>query len=432
MFEDKILKYIDVNEVEMLKFCSYLDSISEYEMSDVLQYKIAQPKNKFVKTASFQKIANASFEENVFRFAKLYSQYLKDTNNFTPIIKIAAVYPDEAIYEALKTLGFDEVRSYTLKEIKIAYRALSKIHHPDVVKGNNASQQAIDAADELFKKIANAKDILESVAEETGNISSSKVQTSFNAFKVKMSGSGSKSGPKSSTETPPKSGPKSSPRSGPSSETPPRSGPRTSPGSGPRTSPGSGSSTPPRSGPAPSAPKAKLTPEIFTKILERLKLPPWAIAILNSKVLKFLGWVGLGYGTIMILLNFAENGWDALSSPREKAEFTSILTAWGSIAANVIPPPVGQIISAALATVSFGTGVASWFLKGDEPKAAKPSAQQKPTTPTSAPKPQSKPTYKPQSKPTSKPSTTIKPTAPDSDTTWSNKVDKEINNIVFD
>ena len=71
------MKYIDVNEVEMLKFCSYLDSISEYEMSDVLQYKIAEPKNKFVKTASFQKIANASFEENVFRFATLSILYVR-------------------------------------------------------------------------------------------------------------------------------------------------------------------------------------------------------------------------------------------------------------------------------------------------------------------------------------------------------------------
>jgi hypothetical protein len=317
LFEDKILKYIDVNEVEMLKFCSYLDSISEYEMSDVLQYKIAEPKNKFVKTASFQKIANASFEENVFRFAKLYSQYLKDTNNFTPIIKIAAVYPDEAIYEALKTLGFSEVRSYTLKEIKIAYRALSKIHHPDVLTNNNASQQAIDAAGELFRKIADSYKILTDVAEETGNISSSKVQTSLNAFKSR---SGSKSGPKSSTETPPKSGTRSSPRSGPSSEAPPRSGPR--------TSPGSGSSTPPRSGPASSAPKAKLTPEIFAKILERLKLPPWIITILNSKVLKFLGWLGLGYGSTMLALKFYEQGWDAFSSPQEKAEWASVMTAW--------------------------------------------------------------------------------------------------------
>ena len=430
MFEDKILKYIDVNEVEMLKFCSYLDSISEYEMSDVLQYKIAQPKNKFVKTASFQKIANASFEENVFRFAKLYSQYLKDTNNFTPIIKIARdaapiKYSPEAIYEALQVLGFDEVRNYSGEEISKAIKLLSRKYHPDVNPGNLA-------AEEILKKVTLAKATLKALSPQGGDISLSKVQESYNAFKEKMSRSGPKSGPKSNTETPPKSGPRSSPRSGPSSEAPPRSGPRNSPGSGSSTSPGSGSSTPPRSGPASSAPKAKLTPEIFTKILERLKLPPWAIAILNSKVLKFLGWVGLGYGTIMILLNFAENGWDALSSPREKAEFTSILTAWGSIAANVIPPPVGQIISAALATVSFGTGVASWFLKGDDPKAAKPSAQQKPTTPTSAPKPQSKPTSKPQSKPTSKPSTTTKPTAPDPDTTWSDKVDKNIKDIVFD
>ena len=408
------MKYIDVNEIEMLKFCSYLDSISEYEISDVLQYKIAQPKNKFVKTASFQKIANASFEENVFRFAKLYSQYLKDTNNFTPIIKIAAVYPDEAIYEALKTLGFGEVRSYTLKEIRIAYRALAKIHHPDVNPGNQA-------AEEMFKKIAHAKDILESVAED-GNISSSKVQTSLNAFKVKMSGSGPKPG---STETPPKSGPRSSPRSGPSSEAPPRSGPR--------TAPGSGSSTPPKSGPASSAPKAKLTPEIFAKILERLKLPPWIIKILNSKVLKFLGWLGLGYGSTMLALKFYEQGWDAFSSPQEKAEWASVLTAWGSLAANLIPPPVGQIISGALATVSFGTGVASWFLKGDEAEAPKSSTQQKPTTTPSTQKPTTTPsTQKPQSKPTSKPSTTTKPQAPDHNKIWSDKVDKDINNIVFD
>ncbi len=422
MFEDKILKYIDVNEVEMLKFCSYLDSISEYEMSDVLQYKIAQPKNKFVKTASFQKIANASFEENVFRFAKLYSQYLKDTNNFTPIIKIARdaapiKYSPEAIYEALQVLGFDEVRNYSGEEISKAFRLLSRKYHPDVNPENPAAAEAM-------KKVADAKTTLKALSSESGDIPLSKVQESFNAYKEKISGSGPKSGPKSSTETPPKSGPRSSPRSGPSSEAPPRSGPR--------TSPGSGSSTPPRSGPASSAPKAKLTPEIFAKILERLKLPPWIITILNSKVLKFLGWLGLGYGSTMLALKFYEQGWDAFSSPQEKAEWASVLTAWGSIFANFIPPPAGQIISAAFATVSFGTGVASWFLKGDEPKSAKPSAQQKPSTPTSAPKPQSKPTSKPQSKPTSKPSTTTKPTAPDPDTTWSDKVDKNIKDIVFD
>jgi hypothetical protein len=404
----EILKYIDVNEIEMLKFCSYLDSIAEYEVSDAIQLKIAQPNNKFVKTASYQKIANASFEENVFRFANLYSQYVKDTNNHTPFIKVAIAGP-EAIYEALKVLGFDEVRYYSADEIKKAYRLLSKKLHPDVSSDPKAT--------EIFKNLANAKDTLAN-SSKSGDVLESTVQASYNAYKVKMSGGGS--GPRTTTETP-KSGPRSrtSPGGSTSSETPPRSGPTPK--------------SPPKSAPSSSSAK-KLTPEIMMKVFRRLKLPQWAINILNSKIMRVLGYLGLGYGLVMLIIRFADQGWAGLSSAKEKAEFTSILSGIGALFAPLIPPPAGEIIAAMLSAVSFGTGVASWFLKGDEDEAPKKAPQSKPSEQPAPQKP-SKPSARPEQpsqQPSYTPAPAPKPRAPDRDKIWSDKVNKDINNIVFD
>ena len=405
----EILKYIDVNEIEMLKFCSYLDSIAEYEVSDAIQLKIAQPNNKFVKTASYQKIANASFEENVFRFANLYSQYVKDTGNHTPFIKVAIAGP-EAIYEALKVLGFDEIRYYSADEIKKAYRLLSLKVHPDVNPDPKAT--------EIFKNIANAKDTLTN-SSKSGDVLESTVQASYNAFKAKMSGGGS--GPRTTTETP-KSGPRTrtSPGGSTSSETPPRSGPTPK--------------SPPRSGPSSSSAK-KLTPEILMKILRRLNMPDWLLKIINSRAMKFLGLLGLGIGTVNILLRFAEQGWSGFNdSPREQAELISILTGWGTILANLIPPPAGQIIAGILGAVSFGSGVATWFLKGDEDRAPKKAPQSKPSEQPASQKP-SKPSARPEQpsqQPSYSPAPIPKPRAPDRDKIWSDKVNKDINNIVFD
>ena len=386
----EILKYIDVNEIEMLKFCSYLDSIAEYEVSDAIQLKIAQPNNKFVKTASYQKIANASFEENVFRFANLYSQYVKDTGNHTPFIKIAIAGP-EAIYEALKVLGFEEVRYYSADEIKKAYRLLSKKLHPDVSSDPKAT--------EIFKNLANAKDTLVN-SSKSGDVLESTVQASYNAFKAKMSGAGS--GPRTTTETPPRSGP--TPKS------------------------------PPKSAPSSSSAK-KLTPEILMKILRRLKMPDWLLRIINSRAMKFLGLLGLGLGSLNILIRFAEQGWSGFNdSPREQAELISILTGWGTILANLIPPPAGQIIAGILGAVSFGSGVATWFLKGDEDRAPKKAPQSKPSEQPASQKP-SKPSARPEQssqQPSYTPAPAPKPKAPDRDKIWSDKVNKDINNIVFD
>ncbi len=406
----EILKYIDVNEIEMLKFCSYLDSIAEYEVSDAIQLKIAQPNNKFVKTASYQKIANASFEENVFRFANLYSQYVKYTNNHTPFIKVAIAGP-EAIYEALKVLGFDEVRYYSADEIKKAYRLLLKKYHPDVNPGDLK-------AEEIYKKISNAKDTLTN-SSKSGDVLESTVQASYNAYKVKMSGGGS--GPRTTTETP-KSGPRSrtSPGGSTSSETPPRSGPTPK--------------SPPKSAPSSSSAK-KLTPEILMKILRRLNMPDWLLKIINSRAMKFLGLLGLGIGTVNILLRFAEQGWSGFNdSPREQAELISILTGWGTILANLIPPPAGQIIAGILGAVSFGSGVATWFLKGDEDRAPKKAPQSKPSEQPAPQKP-SKPSARPEQpsqQPSYSPAPAPKPRAPDRDKIWSDKVNKDINSIVFD
>lgn len=385
------MKYIDVNEIEMLKFCSYLDSIAEYEVSDAIQIKIAQPNNKFVKTASYQKIANASFEENVFRFANLYSQYVKDTNNHTPFIKVAIAGP-EAIYEALKVFGFDEVRYYSADEIKKAYRLLLKKYHPDVNPGDLK-------AEEIYKKIANAKDTLTN-SSKSGDVLESTVQASYNAFKAKMSGGGS--GPRTTTETPPRSGP--TPKS------------------------------PPKSAPSSSSAK-KLTPEILMKILRRLKMPDWLLKIINSRAMKFLGLLGLGLGSLNILIRFAEQGWSGFNdSPREQAELISILTGWGTIFANLIPPPAGQIIAGILGTISFGSGVATWFLKGDEDKAPKKAPESKPSQKPASEQP-SKPSARPEQpsqQPSYTPAPAPKPRAPDRDKIWSDKVNKDINNIIFD
>ena len=386
----EILKYIDVNEIEMLKFCSYLDSIAEYEVSDAIQLKIAQPNNKFVKTASYQKIANASFEENVFRFANLYSQYVKDTGNHTPFIKIAIAGP-EAIYEALKVLGFEEVRYYSADEIKKAYRLLSKKLHPDLHFND-------PIAEENFKNLANAKDTLAN-SSKSGDVLESTVQASYNAFKAKMSGGGS--GPRTTTETP---------KSGPTPKSPPKSAPS-------------------------SSSAKKLTPEILMKILRRLKMPDWLLRIINSRAMKFLGLLGLGLGSLNILIRFAEQGWSGFNdSPREQAELISILTGWGTIFANLIPPPAGQIIAAILGAVSFGSGVATWFLKGDEDKAPKKAPQSKPSEQPASQKP-SKPSARPEQssqQPSYTPTPAPKPKAPDRDKIWSDKVNKDINNIVFD
>jgi hypothetical protein len=204
------------------------------------------------------------------------------------------------------------------------------------------------------------------------------------------------------------------------------------------------------------AEKRKLLTNFFNALKNMFPKFSSQLSSVSNTVSKFTGPI---IGAIFLIPNatywfmrISQEGYEAYDSYKEKADLGSFLAALaGTISllfagASAAPTAgTGAVAAASLTTFLYAVsaalslaGLVLSFNEKDDPydnlpankkpkkEEAKPSEapKQNSSTPSSKPSAPSAP-----SSPRRQPS---KPDANDPDTTWSNKVDKEINNIVFD